>query len=81
MRYTTEYKPQLSRKCREFIFDKIDPTFSYVDNGTQMYSLDYVYEALTDVYTQEDKEKAGISIQDMSVLKSLIDEDVSYIEF
>ena len=79
MRYTTEYNPQISTECKTFIRDNVNAVCATED--TEIYYLDYVYEALTDVYTQEDKEKAGISIQDMSVLKILINEDVSYIEF
>jgi EAL domain-containing protein (putative c-di-GMP-specific phosphodiesterase class I) len=81
MKYITEYQPQISEECKTFIYKYIDPTFVYDDNGTQMYSLEYVHKSLSDEIKEAGEEVHGIKMQDLSVLKSLIDENVSYIEF
>lgn len=78
MRYTTEYQPQISSKCREFIYNNVNPVFSYDTNGTQMYALDEVLDALSK-NIQEPTPSA--SLEELSLIKDLISEDVSYIEF
>jgi|LakMenE01Jun11ns_1017448.scaffolds.fasta_scaffold9049611_2 hypothetical protein len=79
MRYTTEYNPQISTECKKFIRDNINPAYTAED--TEIYYLDFVYEALSEILKEPEEELLGIKAQDFSVLKSLIDENVSHIEF
>lgn len=82
MRYTTEYKPQISEECKTYISNQINEVFSFDSNKTKMYALDYVYETLSEEIEQNNGEEIfGISLDDMKVLKGLVDENVSYIEF
>lgn len=80
MRYTIEYQPQISNECSTFIANNIDPI--YTNQDTDIYVIDYTYEALSQLVSDNGGEEIlGISLQDLSVLKSLIDQGVSYIEF
>jgi hypothetical protein len=72
MRYTTEYNPQISDKCKKIIKDNIGSTLESSDS--YVYNLEYVYEWL--------KEKAfHLTASDLDVIKELIAEKVDYIEF
>ena len=80
MRYTIEYQPQISNECLTFIANNIDPL--YTNEDTDIYVIDYTYEALSELVNDNGGEEIlGISLQDLSMLKSLIDQGVSYIEF
>ena len=82
MRYTTEYKPQISEECKTYISNNINAVFSFDSNETEMYALDYVFETLNEEISQNNGENIfGISEEDMKVLKGLVNENVSYIEF
>jgi hypothetical protein len=72
MRYTTEYNPQISDKCKKIIKDNIGSTLESSDS--YVYNLDYVHEWL--------REKAfHLTASDLNVIKGLITEKVDYIEF
>jgi hypothetical protein len=72
MRYTTEYEPQISDKCKKIIKDNIGSTLESIDSYA--YNLEYVYEWL-----QENA--SHMTSLDLKVIKGLIAEKVDYIEF
>ena len=72
MRYTTEYEPQISDKCKEIIRNNIGSTLESSDS--YVYNLEYVHEWL--------KERAfHLTASDLKVIEGLISEKVDYIEF
>ena len=80
MKHIIEYRPQISLECQTYIGNNINPVYNAED--TDIYSLDYVYEALSEEISQNNGEEIfGISLADMKVLKSLVNEKVDYIEF
>lgn len=72
MRYTTEYNPQISDKCKKIIKNNIGSTFESSDS--YVYNLDYIYQ-----WMQENKH--SVKLSDLNELKRLVDEKVDYIEF
>ena len=80
MRYTIEYQPKISNECSTFIANNINPV--YTNEDTDIYAIDYVHEELSQLVNDNGGEEIlGISLQDLSILRNLIDEKVSYIEF
>jgi len=80
MKHIIEYQPNLTEECKTYISNNINFVFSGED--TDIYALDYVYETLNEEVDQNAGEEIfGISLQDIAILKSLIDEKVDYIEF
>jgi hypothetical protein len=80
MKHIVEYQPNLTEECQTFISNYINPV--YTGEDTDIYSLDYVYEALSEELGQnEGEEFLGISLADMKELEKLINEQVDYIEF
>jgi hypothetical protein len=80
MKHIIEYRPQISEECQTYIGNNIN--FVYSGEDTDIYALDYVYETLSEEVDQNGGEEIfGISLQDIAILKSLIDEKVDYIEF
>jgi hypothetical protein len=80
MRYTTEYNPAISETCKTYIYNNLKPVHQNED--TSIYSLNYVFEELSDLIAHNDGEEIfGITLKDIEVLEKLIDEIVDYIEF
>lgn len=80
MKHIIEYQPQISKECQTFISNNIN--FVYSGEDTDIYSLDYVYETLSEEIGQNNGEEIfGISLADMKELEKLISENVDYIEF
>ena len=80
MKHIVEYNPVLSDECKTFISNNINPVYTAED--TDIYALDYVYEALTqELHENDDEEIFGISLSDIKELDKLINEKVDYIEF
>jgi hypothetical protein len=80
MKYIIEYRPQISEECQTYISNNINPVYTAED--TDIYSLNYVYEALSEELGENNNEEIfGISLLDMKKLEKLINEQVDYIEF
>ena len=79
MKYTTEYQPAISKTCKTYIDNNINPVF--FNDSTSMYGLIYVIESLEEEINQAGEEIFGIKYEDIKVLKKLEKEEVSYIEF
>lgn len=80
MKHIIKYQPQISLECQTYISNNIN--FVYSGEDTDIYSLDYVYEALSEELGQNNGEEIfGISLADMKELEKLISEQVDYIEF
>ena len=80
MKHIVEYNPVLSDECKTFIHNNINPVYTAED--TDIYALDYVYEALSqELHENEDWDIFGISKADIKQLEKLISEQVDYIEF
>jgi hypothetical protein len=78
MKHIIEYQPNLTEECKTFIGNNIIPVYTAED--TDIYSLDYVYEALSIALENEEK-VSGISYKDIKELEKLMNEQVDYIEF
>ena len=80
MKHIIEYQPQIRQECQTYISNNIN--FVYSGEDTDIYSLSYVYEALSEVLSENNGEEIfGISLADMKELEKLINEQVDYIEF
>jgi hypothetical protein len=80
MKHIIKYQPQISEECQRYICNKIN--FVYSGEDTDIYSLNYVYEALSEELGENNNEEIfGISLADMKELEKLINEQVDYIEF
>ena len=80
MKQIIEYRPQIRKECQTFISNNINPV--YTGEDTDIYALDYVYEALSmELSENEGEENFNISLADMKELEKLINEQVDYIEF
>jgi hypothetical protein len=80
MKHIIEYQPQVSRECQRYISNNINPV--YTGEDTDIYSLDYVCEALKEQMDRGNEEVIfGLPSKDMEVLQNLVNEKVDYIEF
>jgi hypothetical protein len=80
MKHIIEYQPNLTEECKTFISNNINPVYTAED--TDIYALDYVYEALSqEISENENAAIFGISLADIKELEKLINEQVDYIEF
>jgi hypothetical protein len=80
MKHIIEYQPNLTEECKTYIGNNINPVYTAED--TDIYALDYVYEALSQELSEnEDQEIFGISLADIKELEKLTNEQVDYIEF
>ena len=80
MKHIIEYQPNLTQKTKKFIGDNINFVFSGED--TDIYSLDYVCEALREQMNEGNEEVIwNIPSKDMATLQNLVSEKVDYIEF
>lgn len=77
MKYTIDYQPEISKTCKNYISNNINPVFS--NDTTSIYGLDYVLETLEIDYAK--KEVFGITKADINQLNTLKKQDVTYIEF
>lgn len=77
MRYTTEYNPNLSDGCKDYIWKYITPSLASEDSA--VFNTSYLYEALSEDLSEED-DLLGITKNDLKIIKDLIDEKVDYIE-
>jgi len=78
MRYTTEYNPEISQTCKTFIVNNLDPVFS--NDSTAIYGLTYLIESLEEEIDHAQEEVFGIKNADIKKLKTLMKQDVTYIE-
>ena len=80
MKHIIEYRPQISLECQTYISNNINPVYNGED--TDIYSLDYVCEALKNQMDNGNEEVIfGIPSKDMEVLQNLFNQTVDYIEF
>lgn len=80
MKHIIEYQPQISAECQTYISNNINFVFSGED--TDIYSLNYVYEAISEELSENNNEEIfGISYKDIKELEKLMNEQVDYIEF
>ena len=80
MKHIIKYQPQVSLECQRYISNNINPV--YTGEDTDIYSLDYVCEALKNQMDRGNEEVIfGLSSKDMEVLQNLVNEQVDYIEF
>jgi hypothetical protein len=80
MKHIIEYQPNLTDECMTFISNNINPVYTAED--TDIYSLDYVCEALREQMNEGNEEVIwNIPSKDMATLQNLINEKVDYIEF
>lgn len=77
MKYTIDYQPEISKTCKNYISNNINPVFS--NDTTSIYGLDYVLETLEIDHAK--KEVFGITKADINQLNTLKKQDVTYIEF
>jgi hypothetical protein len=80
MKHIIEYQPNLTEECKTYISNNINPV--YTGEDTDIYSIEYVYEALNEELGLNNGEEIfGISLPDIKELDKLINEQVDYIEF
>ena len=74
MRFSVEYNPSISKHAQRFIGLNITPSMSSNDQDSHQYPIDFVVDTLFD------DNQDGVFTKDIDYLKSLLDEEVAYIE-
>jgi hypothetical protein len=80
MRFTTEYQPQISKECKDYIYINVKSIMG--NNESNIYDLEIVCEELNyKIEKNKGQEILGISLADIKELDNLLNEQVDYIEF
>jgi hypothetical protein len=79
MKYIIDYDPTISEECKTYISNNLTPVFS--NDYTSIYGIIYVIESLKEEIDHAQEEVFGIKKDDIKKLKTLMKQDVTYIEF
>ena len=74
MRFSVEYNPSISKHAERLIKQSITPSMTSEDGDSSQYPIDFVVDTLFD------DNQDGVFTKDIDYLKSLLDEEVAYIE-